>query len=184
MTMTQTQISKQDEASLSRAYMHLYKKLVTAYMSDGNSGGQSQFNAICVMREIVMGVVSQNISGNDGVTKFLAKLYNTHKGVVAKRTMLIPDQAEICPIENDCATQVNNAISELVNVIHDVSTRNVLAVFEKGNARQNILPNKKSKSFEQWLNTEANPADVDKLMHYLPYFAKLYNKFVMRQSHK
>ena len=47
-------LTKETCANLSRAYMGVYRAFVNAYQSRGITRAQSQFNAICVMREIMM----------------------------------------------------------------------------------------------------------------------------------
>ena len=178
-------VSKKLQADLSRAYMGVYRAFVGEYQSRGFARAQSQFNAICVMREIV--TAHQGVKDNPAI-KFLTTLYNTHSKIIAKKTMLSPDKDKIEPITITNGTTVLAAISNLENAIASARP-NVLCVLKKfPNAARTFAqksPSLKSKqNFSAWLSNAASEADITKLQNDPRYLGKLYNRYVNRQSHR
>ena len=177
-------VSKKLQADLSRVYMFLYKKLVAAYQSNGNSVGQSQFNAICVMHTILM---AYGTDSRNPAVKFLFKLYNTHRGVVAKKTMISPNKDDvITPVPKNSAFAVACAISLLEDKILSTYAQSLTTLYRLPTSSVPIVKNydMPKRNFHTWLGNTANPADIQKLQRDPKYFGQLYNKYVMRQTHR
>lgn len=173
-------LTKETRANLSRAYMGVYRAFVNAYQSRGITRAQSQFNAICVMREIMMSH-KEDIKNNPAL-KFLTELYNTHYKIVSKKTMLSPNRDKIEPITIDDGGCVLNAINNFENAIIAANTSNVLCVFKK--VENTFVPKHAKQNFASWLNNSADDADIKRLQKNPAYFGELYKRYVMRQSHR
>ena len=175
-------LTKETCANLSRAYMGVYRAFVNAYQSRGITRAQSQFNAICVMREIMMSH-KEDIKNNPAL-KFLTELYNTHYKIVSKKTMLSPNRDKIEPITIDDGGCVLNAINNFENAIVAANSSNVLCVFKKVANTPVPIQKLAKQNFSSWLDNSANDADITKLENDPAYFGKLYKRYVMRQSHR
>jgi len=180
--MMNENISKKQTETLAKAYMRVYKAFVNAYQSKGVTRAQAQFNAICIMRKIIM--THQNQKDNPAII-FLNKLYNTHRKIVAKKTMLSPDKNEITPKTLNVGTTVVAAMNDFEMIIA-TTTLNFRLSSKKAPSLPNVfVPKKKPKrNFSSWLNDTASPVDIDKLQNDIGYFGKLYKRYVMRQSHR
>ena len=181
MKQEQKKISKELQARLSKAYMNLYNTLVQAYQSKGNPRGQSQFNAISVLREI-MSLHAQNQDAP--AISFLTKLFNTHKGIVAKNTMLSDNKDVLEPIEGDFSEKVNSAITNLELEISRAKSDETQNLTETTLVLKHCPPIKRGRNFYDWVNATATEADINKLENDPAFFGKLYNKYIMRQHHK
>ena len=183
--MKTANISKKLQADLSRAYMGVYRAFVGEYPSRGFARAQSQFNAICIMREIV--AAHKDATDNPAI-KFLTILYNTHSKIIAKKTMLSPDKDKIEPITITDGTAVVTALNNLENVIA-MAQPNVLCVLKRvpnvARAFAQKSPSLKPKqNFSSWLDDVASEADITKLQNDPRYLGKLYNRYIMRQTHR
>ena len=174
-------LSKETRADLSRAYMGVYKAFVNAYQSRGIARAQSQFNAICVMREIMM---SHTDTKDNPAIRFLTDLYNTHYKIVSKKTMVSPNKDKIEPITADDGGRLLTAINDFENAIVAATTPNVLCVFKKIKNTSVTTQKKTKQNFSSWLDNSANDADITKMQNDPTYFGKLYRRYVMRQSHR
>ena len=182
--MENKDISKTAQANLAQAYMYLYKKLVSTYQSNGDSVGQSQFNAICAMRAILS---AYDTHSKKTAVKFLSKLYNTHRGVVAKKTMISPNKDDvIIPVPQKCGFGVALAISKLEEAIFLTYAPSLPTLYQLPSISAPIVvkDEKPKRNFYTWVRSTANPADIQKLQHDTRYFGQLYNRYVTRQKHK
>ena len=169
-------LPKKDSENLSKAYMNLYKKLVRAYQSNGNSVGQSQFNAMCTLREIITAHETQK---DNNAIKFLVELYNTHKSVVAKQTMISSNKDEIEPIGEE-------GYDEVISAIHNFEQQIINSVAENPVVKLKTalrINRGHTKTFIDWVNETATNEDIDRLEHDLAYFGKMYRNFVMQQKY-
>lgn len=174
-------VSKKLQADLSRAYMGVYRAFVGEYQSRGFARAQSQFNAICVMREIV--AAHKDATDNPAI-KFLNDLYTTHAKIVAKKTMISPNKDKIEPITVAKNSTLMAALNDLEKAIASARP-NVLCTFKKvKNTTALSIQKKTAQNFSSWLDDAASEADITKLQNDPRYLGKLYNRYVNRQSHR
>ena len=174
-------LSDKSVSGLARAYMYLYKKLVSAYQSNGNSVGQSQFNAICVMRTILSEFGKDK---KNPAVKFLSKLYNTHRGIVAKKVMVSPNKDDVVvTVPENSGLAIALAISELEDAITSgwAPTLTTLCRLPTVAIPQNPA---KRPNFVSWVGKEVSLTDIKQLQKNPAYFGKLYKRYVMCQSHR
>lgn len=91
-------LTTEEKHNLCTAYMELCAALENVFKQIGYSVGESYYNTGVVMGEMLRGCVDAINAGDARVTpaiRYIVRLYNVHKRVLAKKSMLVPNKDEI-----------------------------------------------------------------------------------------
>ena len=159
--------------------MGLYCAFVQVSQSAGISRGQSWYKAIEAMRRVL---TSSGLDSNGPSMKFLSKLFNTHKSVVAKRSVLSTHRDEILSgNQGNKDNDLDTAYSELEKAVAliDLKYREITSDSPVSICSPHAV-HKTQPDFYEWLGYTATDAvETDPRQ-----FANSYRKYVMRQKHK
>ena len=172
--MQSVKLSVFDKQKLATAYMHLYDALVLQYRSKNMSCGESWYNALCEIKEIL---VKHNAADIKPAMDYLMEFHKTHNKTQSKKIMISPHKGEyIESIDNaPVSADVKSALAEFEQTITNVTHPNVLVTIEHP-----MNPAPYANSFYGWASTL--PDDQIKLLENDPNeFARQYRKFILHK---